>query len=87
MHGDHFLLLLLPGEDPRVGLTVSSKVGTAVTRNRVKRWVREYVRRHKELLPRGDAVIVAKGSVASASHEQVDRDLERLLARVRGARG
>jgi ribonuclease P protein component len=27
-----------------VGLTVSRKVGTAVTRNRVKRWLREAVR-------------------------------------------
>ena len=34
-----------PVVDCRFGLTVSRKVGNAVTRNRIKRWLREAIRR------------------------------------------
>jgi ribonuclease P protein component len=64
-----------------VGITVSSRVGNAVTRNRVKRWIRELVRRRRDLLPPGDLVIVAKASAATVPHPVLDRDLERLLQR------
>jgi ribonuclease P protein component len=65
----------------RVGITVSSRVGNAVVRNRCKRWVREFVRRHKPLLPAGDLVIIAKTSAATLAHDMLDRDLRRLLGR------
>ena len=65
----------------RVGVTVSSRVGNAVVRNRCKRWVREYVRQHKPDLPAGDLVIIAKPSAATLGHAMLDRDLKRLLGR------
>jgi ribonuclease P protein component len=65
----------------RVGITVSSRVGNAVVRNRTKRWIREYVRRHLSALPPGDVVIIAKPSAATAAHPVLDRDLARLIAR------
>lgn len=67
-------------------MTVSSKVGQAVVRNRVKRWVREYVRRHPAELPRADLVIIAKTTAAAAPHAALDGDLARLLQRARGGR-
>lgn len=45
----------------RLGITVSKKVGNSVTRNKIKRLVREFFRLHKALFPRScDVVIVAK---------------------------
>ena len=67
-------------------MTVSSKVGGAVVRNRLKRWVREYLRRHLRDIPEGDHVLVARVSAAAAVHEAVDRDLARLFGGVKGAR-
>jgi ribonuclease P protein component len=75
----------MPAPTARLGVTVSSRVGNAVVRNRMKRWIREYVRRHKGELPGGEAVIVAKTSAAAAEHRAIDADLERLFERARGA--
>ena len=66
-----------------MGVTVSSRVGNSVVRNRIKRWIREYVRHHKEGLPAGDLAIVAKTSASDQAHDVVDRDLGRLLERAK----
>ena len=89
MQGDHFLLLHLLAEKDdgtRIGVTVSSKVGGAVVRNRLKRWVREYLRRHPGEWPAGDLVLVARTSAARIAHGDLDRDLSRLFARATGGR-
>ena len=87
VHSDHFLLLWLRKTGGtarfRVGLTVSGRVGNSVVRNRLKRWIREYVRHHKDTLPAGDLTIVAKASASDQAHDVVDGDLERLFARAR----
>lgn len=74
-------MLVLPQPRARTGITVSGKVGCAVVRNRIRRWVREYVRHHKADLPAGDLVLVARGSAAAADHVSIDADLTTLLQR------
>lgn len=72
-------------EGRRIGITVSSKVGCAVQRNRVKRLLREIWRKNRQVLPRGlDLVLVAKRSAASSTVGDLTdqfHDLGRRLAR------
>ena len=68
----------------RVGLTVSSKVGGAVVRNRVRRRLREAVRLELSQLPAVDLVIVARSAATSSSVDDLRGWLRRAAARMRG---
>jgi ribonuclease P protein component len=72
------LLLFALGGVGRIGITVSRKVGGAVLRNRVKRWIRECYRRRRPEFPPGlDLVVVARPAAAAASHAVVARSWPR----------
>jgi len=62
-------------------LAVTRRLGKAVRRNRVKRLLREFFRRHKQQLPPGDLVIMAKKGAAALNYQQVEEELGRLLLR------
>lgn len=58
----------------RIGLTVSSKVGNAVVRARLRRVLRELFRKHRGQWPSGlDVVLVVRSSAKEASFAQVSR--------------
>ena len=57
-----------------LGITVSTKVGKAVHRNRVRRRLREIYRLHEEELVRGaQIVIVARTRAAEADYRQLEK--------------
>ncbi len=65
----------------RFGLVVSRRVGNAVTRNRVKRWLREAIRRGpSEDLPAVDVVVIARTSAVDAGQHGLARELWSALA-------
>lgn len=62
--------------ETRLGITVSSKVGNAVVRNRVKRVLREFFRRCRdEISPRKDVLIIARKGAAKLSLWEMAREL------------
>ncbi|HEY1582590.1 MAG TPA: ribonuclease P protein component [Chthoniobacterales bacterium] len=66
----------------RVGIVTSRRVGGAVLRNRVRRRLRETVRRHQHaLVPGLWLVVVARPAAAQASSAALDEDWLRLAQR------
>jgi len=60
----------------RVGVSVSTKVGNAVVRNKIKRRLKEICRLRKGALTPGcDVVIVARTKAAEYTYSQIERDL------------
>ena len=68
----------------RMGVTVSSTVGNAVVRNRVKRTLRELFRTRQGVLPEGiELVVIARHSAAQADFERLRRAFEKLAAELK----
>jgi ribonuclease P protein component len=64
---------------------VTKRFGKAVRRNRVRRLLREFFRRHKGQLPPEDLIIMAKKGAADLSYQQMQEELSRVLfTRVKG---
>lgn len=74
------------GRPGRVGFTVSRKVGNAVVRNRVRRRLRELVRRHKGWLHARDLIVIVKPEAATADAAALGAQLAALVERA-GAGG
>jgi ribonuclease P protein component len=68
---------------PKVGFVVSRAVGSAVVRNRVKRRLRELMRRRLASLP-GGCLLVVRAHPAAAGARQADlaADLDLVLGRL-----
>ena len=67
----------------RIGLSVSKKIGKAVVRNRVKRYVRQVFHEERDRIQTGkDYVIIARVPVATMEYEEVKKSLLHVLRRV-----
>jgi len=95
LHLRHFLVFVSTAASPqlprrtgdealvRLGVTVTRKVGPAVVRNRIKRFVREAFRRKRgSFTPGCDMVWVAKQSAASVGYAEVAAAMDAMTRRV-----
>lgn len=76
--------VLEPGETAafRAGFVTSKRVGAAVVRNRVRRRLREIVRKHQPAIRSGIwLVVIARPAAARASHSALEDEWLRLAKR------
>jgi ribonuclease P protein component len=79
----HFVVIISANgrQENRLGVTVSAKVGNSVIRNRLKRRVRDYFRRHRAELPAAsDILIIARTNAAGLEGNTIASELARTLA-------
>lgn len=81
---DLLVLAALPNDLPysRFGFSVSSRIGGAVQRNRIKRQLREIMRlRMHEIKPGWDIVLIARRPIRDAGYAKLEGACARLLGR------
>ena len=86
LHSANLLVIVCAGSsaEARLGISVSRKVGNAVCRNRIKRWIREHFRCNRATFDKFiDLSIVAKPGIASLDHAGVVQELRRAFAQLR----
>ena len=71
-------------DTPRVGLTAGKVLGKAHERNRIKRRLREVLRRHLDLLPpASDLILHPRRSVLTIDFAKLEAEVVRILIQAR----
>jgi ribonuclease P protein component len=68
------------GKNNRFGITASKKVGNAVTRNRIKRIMREYLRKNKDYFSSiKDINFIVKSNTAILGSDEINVSLDKVF--------
>jgi ribonuclease P protein component len=79
-------IILNPNQNnPKLGIIVSKKIGSAVKRNRIKRVVREIFRLNQTKIISGtNLVVIAKPDCVNKTYQEIEKSLIKLLDRTTG---
>lgn len=81
-----FSLRVLPQGNPglKIATVVSTKVSKkAVVRNRLKRWMRVWLKNHLPQIKSGSYILTAKPAAPALDHPQFDVELTQLFSKIR----
>jgi len=85
IHNRYFIAVFSMGrfERTRLGITVTKKTGDSITRNRIKRFIREYFRLNKQnIAGNWDINIIAKKEASNLSSHQVFSSLQNIFGQI-----
>lgn len=64
----------------RIGISVGKKIGNAVTRNRIKRYIREsFNQLQHKIIPTVDIIIIARKATVHMNFHQIKKSIQHLL--------
>jgi ribonuclease P protein component len=67
----------------RIGITITKRVGNAVTRNKLKRLIREYFRKNRQKLPANvDINIIAKKEAVMMDNQELLSSLNHIFDKI-----
>ncbi|MGL5692828.1 MAG: ribonuclease P protein component [Peptostreptococcaceae bacterium] len=82
----HLVMYILnnKSEDSRIGISVSKKVGKAITRNKVRRRMKEAYRLNiDENIKKGyDIVFIARVAIKDVSYQDVEKSMKHLVRKL-----
>jgi ribonuclease P protein component len=82
-----FVIYILQNPDERefrIGLSVSKKIGNAVTRNRVKRLIRQVFSEEKQRIVSGkEFIVIARKPAADMNYHEVKSSLNHLFRKAK----
>ena len=86
VQNQHFVALYVKGATgrTRLGITVTKRVGNAVARNQIKRYVREFFRHYSHSVQRGTEInIIVKRKASNIPSTEAYRSLENIFCKIR----
>ena len=67
-----------------LAVIISQKIGNAVKRNIIRRWIKEYFRKSKNCIPfNTDYLVITKPGIFEYGRENIIRDLKNAIERIR----
>ncbi len=81
VYGQHLCIFFVPSkiEEPKIGISVSNKVGHAVVRNKFKRQIRHIMREFLPLIKNTNIIIMIYPEIVGTSFADLRKNIQKTL--------